>query len=233
MSTGVMTVHWGGPLNITVTLHSDEQGSEELKKREGLNCRTLAEFEPSPEIQQIFQELQYGAQGKDLADDWYWELSELPALFQSFIWDVQEQLLQPADKVIRLLRWRFDLTGSREVSSQQTFEWSLDGNSWWPVPYDLIARLDRYAEAINPSPVLGEASTDGKLSDLLAAGLDEPAGHAILREAWSLWNRSPSTSLILGMTAVEIGVKQCVAILSPRYCLASAGGPDPCRREDA
>jgi hypothetical protein len=213
-SAGVMTVPWGGPFNIAVTLRSKGLDSEE-EQLEGLKCQALAQLQASPEALQIFQELQAGVQGKEADEDWYWELRELPKAFQSFIRDVQEQLSRPAHRIIRLLRWRFDLTGSREVSSWQSFQWSLDGNSWWPMPHSLIAGLDLFSESINPSPDLGEISTEAALSDLLAAGLDEPVGHSLIREAWEQRYRSPSTSLILGITAAEIGVKQCIATLSP------------------
>jgi hypothetical protein len=167
-SAGVMTVPWGGPWNITVKLHYEGQGAEEekLAELEGLKCEVSAQFQPSPQVQRIFQELRNAVRGKEADEDWYWDLRELPSFFRSFIQDMREQLSRPANRTIQLLRWRFDLYGSRQVGRQQAFEWSLDGNSWWPTPYDLRAGLDLYGEPINPSPALGETSSDRELGDL-------------------------------------------------------------------
>ncbi len=44
----------------------------------------------------------------------------------------------------------------------------------------------------------------------------EPAGHELLREAWNLRHDSPRSALMLGVAALEVGVKEFVSKLVPQ-----------------
>jgi len=46
-------------------------------------------------------------------------------------------------------------------------------------------------------------------------GQDEPIYHVLFREAWEQRSSSPGSALVIGMSALEVGVKSLIATLVP------------------
>jgi hypothetical protein len=59
------------------------------------------------------------------------------------------------------------------------------------------------------------------------SGADEPFGFELHREAWSQRTTNPRSALLLGVAAVEIGFKECVAGLVPDAAWLAREAPTP------
>ena len=58
----------------------------------------------------------------------------------------------------------------------------------------------------------------GELAELTAmvtSDIREPLAHQLLREAWNLRHTNPRISVVIGVAAAEVGMKQLVAMLVP------------------
>jgi len=111
-------------------------------------------------------------------------------------------------RVGALVRWRFNLSGSDSVFKQSTVTLEADDG--------------RIVELLQiPQAAMGDdASTlgAGQLADvpaLLSVERREPLAHQLLREAWNLRHGNPRASLVIGVAAAEVGMKQLIAALVP------------------
>jgi hypothetical protein len=62
---------------------------------------------------------------------------------------------------------------------------------------------------------------------LLEAEIAEPLGHTLFREAWALRGTYPRSALIIGVAALEVGLKQLVSELVPEAAWLMETGPSP------
>jgi hypothetical protein len=65
------------------------------------------------------------------------------------------------------------------------------------------------------------------LRQLLDANQLEPVPHALLREAWSQRHSNPNSSLLIGMAALEVGVKDYIAACMPAAAWLAENVPSP------
>jgi hypothetical protein len=131
------------------------------------------------------------------------------------------------DFVVRaacILRWRRGLTGHPNpiTSIKRPLEWSDDGQSWQMVPGAFRLLVDpgipysRMNDGIRSSVI-----------DLVHAGNREPIGHELFQEAWSQRTHIPRSSLLIGMTAAEVGVKSFIGDLVPDAEWLALHAPTP------
>jgi hypothetical protein len=105
------------------------------------------------------------------------------------------------------LRWHFNLPGEDSVFGGTMAHLYVDGREieMEPMPH------------IVPGENSGRVTRDGVRQ--VVAALDDgsalPLAHQLLREAWNLHWTSHRSSLVIGMTAAEVGVKQHIARLLP------------------
>jgi hypothetical protein len=111
-------------------------------------------------------------------------------------------------RVGSVLRWRFGLSGYNSVFKDTAVTAELaDGR---PLHLEL-----------SPLAAMGDDSADigqGGLSaaaELVTASQNEPVAHELWREAWNLRHSSPRSSLVIGVAAAEVGLKQLIATLVP------------------
>jgi hypothetical protein len=112
---------------------------------------------------------------------------------------------------LKLVRWRVGVYGShRLIRCSEGNEWSLDGQTWTRVRGGLIvhAGSELHATQFRESEFI-------EIRDLLLRGDREPIGHELLREAWNLRHDSPRSALVLGVSALEVGIKAFIAKLVP------------------
>jgi len=64
-----------------------------------------------------------------------------------------------------------------------------------------------------PFPVSAKAHNE--MERLIKACENEPLGHELFLEAWELRSNNPRSALIIGMSAAEVGLKQCIGKLVP------------------
>src|SRR5438270_11607402 len=73
--------------------------------------------------------------------------------------------------------------------------------------------------------VSGEAAQE--LQALLDKRVSEPLAHALLREGWSQRRENPSSALLIGMAALEIGIKEYIAECVPDAAWLAENAPTP------
>ena len=66
-----------------------------------------------------------------------------------------------------------------------------------------------------------------EMEALMNAGNSEPLGHELFLEAWGLRSENPRSALIIGMSAAEVGFKQCIGKLVPEAEWLANNCPTP------
>ena len=113
--------------------------------------------------------------------------------------------------VLRLALWRAGMHGHHELIRQGTgVVWSSDQREWKPArPKVSMVMAADVRSVTNVEEFLGD------VKQLVQQEEQAPVAHEILREAWNLASRSPRSALMLGMAAVEVGVKAFITLLVP------------------
>lgn len=135
----------------------------------------------------------------------------MPAPFKFFVEAVTGTLHDEALRMLRLLRWRFGIDQSHNpVKATLGWAWSSDEANWRALPSDITARMSTHG-FWRPEP---EAMAI--LQELFNARRDEPMAHSLLREAREqLEDGNIRSALVVGVAAVEIGLKHCIATIAP------------------
>jgi hypothetical protein len=204
---------------------SDDEPPEELLTPA---CEAAIEFAPSPRIQDGFKALArhrppdgcrldadlQGIPGDFLDADGrikpgrivpFWVL---PERLQSFIRQVRQELYAAAARTVGLVRWRIGDQGPHHPLVRPRESWSIDGELWHPLPFPLGSRT-----SVRTLPGFDEVGDD--VQALLDEGRDEPLAYALWREAWELRGPNPRSALLVGMAALEVGVKHYVSAVAP------------------
>lgn len=145
-----------------------------------------------------------------------------PDFFQSFLTDLRKELDDTAQRAVRILRWRTAEPGLPRPFGAGGSWWSFDGESWYPIPSKSSMRLLGMQHTIHLAP-----SEKDDVSTLLRAGQDEPIPHILFREAWEQRSSNPGSALVIGMTALEVGVKSLIASLVPHASWLAMQAPTP------
>lgn len=135
----------------------------------------------------------------------------LPESMVSFIRAIRGDLLSTARRVRRLVRWRHALEGSHDPVRSVGLgpEWSLDGREWYLLPGNSGVRM-----LVVPTLDVTER-TEGELQALVDSHSEEPVAHQLLREAMDVRNSNRRSSLVIGVAALEVGVKNTISELLP------------------
>lgn len=107
-----------------------------------------------------------------------------------------------------VLRWRFGLSGYDAVFKDTAVEAKLaDGR---PLDLHLIPQMAMGDDRAS----IEQGGLDAAV-DLVTSSHREPVGHELWREAWNLRNSNPRSSLVIGVAAAEVGLKQVISLLVP------------------
>jgi hypothetical protein len=107
-----------------------------------------------------------------------------------------------------VLRWRFGLSGYDAVFKDTTVDAQLaDGRS---LDLHLIPQMAMGDDRAS----IEQGGLDAAV-ELVTSSHREPVGHELWREAWNLRHSNPRSSLVIGVAAAEVGLKQVIALLVP------------------
>ena len=176
------------PGEPAVTVQIGFEESADGTRRLGVSAE--AEFEPPADVLSDLRSLS--------------SLDDATEATRAYGDEVRARFLRAAGRVVGVLAWR---TGDPLMPSAGTFgpsEFFIDG-AWNYVPMTVSARL-LFSSGTQLTP-----KQLGDVSALLAEGLSEPLPHTVWREAWRLREASPRGALFLGVSALEIGVKEFIA----------------------
>jgi hypothetical protein len=200
----------------------------------------LAEFETSTKISSAFtaldeerlpekhlprtewpRELDFVDGNGAIAPGYMVPLWLMPEGMRAFVNGLRREMNEAAEEVLGVLRWRSATLGPARPFSSRGMQYSLDGATWKPIPADTSVRIGESSIV-----EIGEGAAE-RLQALLDAGAHEPAGHDLLREAWSQQWSNPRSSMLLGMAALEIGVKSFIAECLPEAEWLALHAPSP------
>jgi hypothetical protein len=204
---------------------------------EDIKCTIGAELDPPDSVRDAFDALtegrlptppaadefrpDYVAADGTLREHHIAPLHLMPESFRQFAGALSAEMSDAASAALGALRWRSRALGSQRVLSAQPVEWSLDREEWNMLPTSTgVTTIDI------PRIEVG-ADTSQELQVLLDAGISEPLAHALLREGWSQRRENPSSALLIGMAALEIGVKEYVAACAPDAAWLAENAPTP------
>ena len=116
------------------------------------------------------------------------------------------------NEFLRIVRWRNGVYGHHQLirCAEEGLRWSQDGTTWRPVRGFIIGSLSLELLAVRYKTQLFD-----QITGMVLAEDYEPVGHELLREAWNLRDNSPRSALMLGVSALEVGVKAFVSKLVP------------------
>ncbi len=132
----------------------------------------------------------------------------MPDYFKESTRSLSEEMSGALGKAIGLLRWRGRVVGPYR-NAGGGLEWSLDADEWRGLPADTrlsvgeVARLEVSSQA-----------ADG-LRALYESDREEPLAHVLFREAWEQRFASPRSSMLVGMTALEVAIKEYISLCTP------------------
>ncbi len=184
--------------------------------------RAEVEFEPSGAIVDAFASLEDGRLPRDTPrrDDWPDYISDdgviedgrlIPELIlsnklQAFFNSVHNELTRVTHDVFGVLRWRMAIEGPREPSlGGEATWWAEKKQQWLPFPSSTSVKLS--VRAI--SPLRPDIQADAQR--MLDCQHQEPLAHLLLREARGQQAANPRSAVLIGLSALETGVKQFVS----------------------
>lgn len=173
-------------------------------------CETTLVKEPSKKNLKIFQELAQNKIPEDVKADIYLKkgdhlnLSNFPKHFIEFCEQSESEAEKVTEDVWSLFRWKFNLPNPHNPFEKIDKTWSLDGSDWKKQP----AKDYLMSYVIYPYRIRQEDC------DIIATefkkGVREPLAHKLFREAWSARFRNKSSSIVIGVAALETSVKSFV-----------------------
>lgn len=148
--------------------------------------------------------------------------SGLPPAMNAFIEQIRKELVHAITRSCLVLRWRHALLGPpdplRPIGAGP--EWSLDGSTWHPLPANAGTRAD--VSSIYPS-----VSVASEVQAMLDTGRDEPLAHKVFREAWDNRFSSRRSAIVIGVAALEVGIKAFISQASPSVQWLISNAPSP------
>ena len=204
----------------TVQLRAPTQEELEIgHKTNNALLEIIVDLQPSPKSLPVFEAFLEGRRPPERgeaesADDLIhrdgpeYGLHCYPPPFVTFVEKVGSDLGILGRQIASLVRWRYHQEGPPSPVSTRGLSCSADsGNTWQKLPanYGITNVTPPHSvlssESVNPSEMLA----------LLSRGLQEPLAHELLREAKELKHESLRSSLLISVSAAEVGIKELLS----------------------
>jgi len=228
----------GGPHNIVVSLRNNTADEAATRDKIHLFCNVTSRFEPNPRIRSMFESLvekrlpensSIPAESRDTYIDDSGALKAIPPLrflpdnIQEFVGQVVGEHGETANRTVDVLRWRAARLGPLNPISSSVFYWSLDEKNWHSFPSRVQTTFN-----IGPAAVPISTQLRSEIQALINLEADEPLAHELFREAWAqLGSPNLRSALIIGVAALEVGVKEFVSALVPQAAWLVLEIPSP------
>jgi hypothetical protein len=233
----ILSFDYGGPHKVRIEIRapSEEEQAKGFGRTDAFCIATL-EIEPNEAVESVFERIEANQIYPPETKEQYFpleyptpeglrirlpNLSGFPENFQSFIKNVTDELSNFANRTVSVLRWRVNELGPHNPISTRGLSWSIDGKFWHPAPVNWHVKV-----SVKGSIQL----VDGLVAfvqKIVASDGNEPIYHDLYREAWEQCSMNPRSSLIMGMAALEISVKQCISVLVPDAEWLASNLPTP------
>jgi hypothetical protein len=148
---------------------------------------------------------------------------ELPNRLRVHSSEIARDLSNTAVETFGLIRWRRAMAGPVEALQPRALEWRDDSENWHRFPPDIQWE-------VGPPYTLPNSTPDeiASLGAMAASAIREPLGHALFREAQNAARRREyASALVMGIAALEIGVKELIGTLVPGAEWLALHAPSP------
>lgn len=146
-------------------------------------------------------------------------LEWLPINFQNFYDDVNLQLSSVIRSYVNTLRWVQDIPCKHNPFSFRAFGWSFDKELWRSMPGGISV-----GGTVHRGVKLTELN---QVTALWTNNQGEPMAHELLREAFDVLPSNPRSALLIGVTALETGLKHFIDYLIPNAAILLEKMPSP------
>ncbi|MDH5651300.1 MAG: hypothetical protein OEZ39_05450 [Gammaproteobacteria bacterium] len=208
--------------NINVEIRCPNKEDEE-KGHSAFNAFATAELdlEVSEKINEVFKKIENNrfevteANLRQSYTDQHGETIRLPGIdqfpgyFNDFIRQINKELREAIRLVIDAVRWRTNTLGPHNPISSRGMFWSRDKDFWNPVPSQFEARFSMSSTIHITDKIYQE------IKFLVGQNYHEPVHHHLFREAWGQRSGNPRSSLLIGLSALEVAIKESIAELIP------------------
>lgn len=189
--------HLSNPTIVILSLRPLKE--EEIKpnyKASDVLCTVSTEREPPAKLRRFFD-----------------ETSKSPSVkLTQYADQLQSELTDYAIRTVRVMRWVYGSSGPHSpIRYLRSFRYSIDGLKWNLMPSSVHLDI-RFG-----IPVLKNITDEIKetVAMLVDQGVTEPLGHELFLEAYEQRTENPRSALILGIAAVETGLKYSIGTLAP------------------
>ncbi len=137
-------------------------------------------------------------------------IEDFPEHYQSMLSQTRQELLESLKLVVNAMRWRTNKLGPHNILNNCNMYWSRDKKFWHPVPSSFsVSFMD------SPSRIPLPKKINKDIEHFINIGLQEPVYHELFREAWTQRTSNPRSSLIIGMSSLEVAIKETISNLNP------------------
>lgn len=146
----------------------------------------------------------------------------LPDYFHSFSDGVISDLRSFSSRTYKTIRWVDGIEGPNNPFINSKTQWSFDNSEWLDFPTKLYSDF-KIKRGLYLSPEFIE-----RVTRIVQSGESEPLSHELLREAYSIKDLYPRSSLLIAISATESGVKQTITTLQPKtnWLIENIPSPD-------
>lgn len=149
-------------------------------------------------------------------------IDEFPEHFRSYLSQINQELSDASRLVVNAIRWRTNTLGPHNPISTRGLSWSRDKKFWHPAPSSFSIRILNVSSAIRISK-----EVDEDVKNIIISSVQEPVHHELFREAWEQRNGNPRSSLITGLSALEVAIKTTLGTLIPNTTWLVENLPSP------
>jgi hypothetical protein len=241
-----LTLAYGDDHNASVMIRPLTAEEKEQYDGEGLMCTAFTEEEPSGDLLTIFERLannlmpegfkkpkttnsafvqdehEYIDNEGRIKEKHVAPASLFPECYQAFESQLLHKLTERIRHTVKIIRWRKAVNSSHNpVRFTLGMSWSFDGQNWQGMPASISYRMSlKLVPSCSPK-------LQDEIESLIKANVNEPLGHELFLEAWQNREKNPRSALIIGITAAEVGFKQCVGKLVPDAEWLATNSPSP------
>jgi hypothetical protein len=142
---------------------------------------------------------------------------DFPPAFDNLVTSTTSFFNKLVKDFIKTFRWRMNFSEFQSKTSFSCFEWSKDKVYWNRFNYIFPQPAVHIYELLDASGVPQEElnSLVKELNSLVTTSSTEPIYHELFREAWGLRHGNPRSSIVIGISAAEVAMKECVGELIP------------------
>jgi len=220
---------------VDVQLRAPNEEEQEIGHRtQHAFCTAKVSLDVSPKNQEVFERIERNSiieNGKEWRQKYKDQkgqeivlpsIDNFPEHFISYISQINKELSGACRLAINALRWRTNTLGPHNPISTRGLSWSRDNVFWHPAPSSLSIRL-----LSSSSSVCISENAEEDVNQIIASGTQEPVHHELFREAWGQRNGNARSSLITGLSALEVAVKTTISTLIPNTTWLVENIPSP------